>query len=70
MAREPKLKRGRPKAQEVMQQIAIRLPTSLIDDLDAMVEEMKADPLMRAERSALIRALLQDAVERRKKGGR
>jgi metal-responsive CopG/Arc/MetJ family transcriptional regulator len=49
-----------------MQQIAIRLPTTLIDEIDEMVAELKADPLARAERSAVIRSLLQTALEQRR----
>ena len=60
--------RGRPTADEVMTQIAIRLPADVIDEIDALVEDMKksGDPLVRAERSAVIRSLLQDGLAARK----
>jgi metal-responsive CopG/Arc/MetJ family transcriptional regulator len=61
-----KRKRGRPKADVTMMQIAIRLPVDLIAEVDAIVDEIKADPLMRAERSAVIRALLHEALVQRK----
>lgn len=66
MSTPMKRKRGRPKADVTMMQIAIRLPVDLIAEVDAIVDEIKADPLMRAERSAVIRALLHEALAQRK----
>lgn len=58
--------RGRPPADTVMQQIAIRLPVELIGEVDDLVDELKGDPLVRAERSAVIRALITEALQVRK----
>ena len=58
---------GRPPlAGSAMRQIAIRLPITLIDELDAKVAALSADPLVRAERSILIRVLLLEAISTRK----
>lgn len=50
-----------------MKQIAVRLPVGLIAELDAKVDAMRSDPLARAERSALIRVLLAEAIGARKR---
>lgn len=59
-------RRGRPPADTVMVQIAIRLPAELIDEVDALVAELQADPLTRAERSAMIRSLIVEGLAARK----
>ncbi len=63
-------KRGRPLAMETMQEIAIRLPMSLIRRLDALVERMRTDALigLRTERSTLMRSLVQEGVEKLEAG--
>jgi metal-responsive CopG/Arc/MetJ family transcriptional regulator len=52
-----------------MRQVAIRLPLELIDELDAKVAALSDDPLVRAERSTLVRVLLTEAIEARRKKG-
>ena len=50
-----------------MRQIAIRLPLELIEKLDEKVERLSADPLLKAERSTLIRVLIEEAIEARRR---
>lgn len=66
MVRAPdKRRRGRPKAEITMVQIAIRLPADLLAEIDDIVAGLKNDPMMRAERSAVIRALLLEGLAHR-----
>lgn len=60
--------RGRPRTHEdgTMHQIAIRLPEPLL----AAIDEMLADRLDRLDRSTLIRTLLAEAIEARRKATR
>ena len=58
--------RGRPKSEQTMQQIAIRLPEDVLSDLDEIVEELKRDPMIRAERSALIRSFIIEGIAKLK----
>ncbi|MBJ7391952.1 MAG: hypothetical protein JHC85_10315 [Chthoniobacterales bacterium] len=48
-----------------MVQIAIRLPADLLAEIDDIVAGLKNDPMMRAERSAVIRALLLEGLAHR-----
>ena len=50
-----------------MRQLAVRLPIEMIEALDAKVAALSNDPLLRAERSTLIRVLLQEAIDARKR---
>ena len=52
---------------EPMRQLAVRLPIEMIQELDAKVAALRNAPLVRAERSTLIRVLLQEAIDARKR---
>lgn len=62
MARQDKPKRGRPPAAKTMQQIAIRLDSDVLDRVDRLVDELSS-PLVRAERSTLLRAIIDRGLD-------
>ena len=66
MSKRPRAGR-RPIGDNPMRQIAIRLPLELIEKLDEKVERLSADPLLKAERSTLIRVLIEEAIEARRR---
>lgn len=55
----------RPKPAEPTIQVAIRLPVSLVEELDAMASEV-APPGMTATRSDVIKVFLREAMEARR----
>jgi metal-responsive CopG/Arc/MetJ family transcriptional regulator len=67
MVKQPKRPRGRPSlGDEAMPQIAIRLPAELLDEVDAIIEARRGA----AGRTAVIRELLWEAIDHRKRKGK
>jgi metal-responsive CopG/Arc/MetJ family transcriptional regulator len=65
MVKQPKRPRGRPAlGDEAMQQIAVRLPSDLLDEVDAIIAARRA-----GGRTAVIRELLWEAIDGRKRKG-
>ena len=63
MSKQPKRPRGRPAlGDEAMQQIAIRLPSDLLGEIDAIIEARRA-----GARTTIIRELLWEAISSRKR---
>lgn len=58
-----KTARGRPTADDPMKQIAIRFPESMLAEIDAII----ADRMDRPDRSAIIRQMVAEGLEQRKK---
>lgn len=58
-----KKKRGRPKADQTMKQIAIRVHLSMIDRFDDLVEKLTVNPLVKVERSVLMREAMEKGLE-------
>ena len=66
MARQKARGRGRPPADDRMVQIAIRLPSVVLD----YVDEQLQGRLDGKDRSSFIRELLAEAIEARQRSGR
>ena len=63
MVKQPKRPRGRPSIEgEPMQQIAIRLSTDLLAEVDGIIDARRAG----GGRTAVIRELLWEAIDARK----
>ena len=63
MVKQPKRPRGRPALDgEAMHQIAIRLPDTLLSEVDAIIESRRGS----SGRTAVIRELLWEAIDNRK----
>ncbi|WP_296704425.1 hypothetical protein [Thiocapsa sp. UBA6158] len=60
---EDKRRGRRPQGEQNMRQIAIRLPVELLEEIEAMI----AGRLDGMDKSTLIRTLLAEAVEARRK---
>lgn len=67
MIKQPKRPRGRPSLEgEPMQQIAVRLSADLLEELDAINDARRGA----AGRTAVIRELLWEAINARKRKAR
>lgn len=64
MSDASKKPRGRPKADQTMKQIALRVDVDTLDAVEALVVAAeKANPLMKTDRSTILRVALQKGVE-------
>jgi metal-responsive CopG/Arc/MetJ family transcriptional regulator len=67
MVKQPKRPRGRPSIEgEPMQQIAVRLSAELLAEVDAINDARRAA----AGRTAVIRELLWEAIDKRRKASK
>ena len=62
---------ARPKKQVVMETVSVRLPSSMLLEIDAYIEEIKAEmPLLNIGRADGIRQLIADGITARDGKGR
>ena len=62
---------ARPKKPVTMETVSVRLPSSMLDEIDAYIEEIKAEmPLLNISRADGIRQLIADGITHRESKGR
>jgi len=62
---------GRPKQDQIMETVSVRLPKAMVKEIDGFVESLKGDmPLLNISRADGVRQLLSNALNAQAIAGR